>query len=218
MKRMGTLLSYALMIVVFIFLSYILEDGLIANMYKEISGDVLPSKYAVSVENVSGRATTVNGYMNFTLKNNSSNYAPRDYIKIDLYSERGLTAMTKYIEVPELAPGATKDYQVKIKGTNIRAYKMEVVDELPDKTNIISLFGWEIDLTNVFGMDLSNLTILGAKLTDIFSWDGLVTGASNIWTWFIELASSVPWWGYTIASMIIFWNMPKGFLFGVFPF
>ena len=155
---------------------------------------------------------------NTSNSNNSSNYAPRDYVKIDLYSGRGLTAMTKYIEVPELAPGASKDYQVKIKGTNIRGFKVEVVDELPDKTNIISLFGWEIDLTNVLGMDLSNFTIFGAKLTDIFSWDGLVTGATNIWSWFVELASSVPWWGYSIASFIIFWNMPKGFLFGLFPF
>ena len=80
------------------------------------------------------------------------------------------------------------------------------------------MFGWEIDLTNVLGMDLSNVTIFGAKLTDIFSWDGLVTGAGNAWSWFVELVASVPWWGYSIASMIIFWHMPKGFLFGVFPF
>ena len=32
-----------------------------------------------------------------------------------------------------------------------------MVDELPDKSNIISIFGWEFDITNVLGMDLSNL-------------------------------------------------------------
>lgn len=218
MKRMGTLLSYALMIVGFIFLSYILEDGLISNMYKELTGDVAPSQYAVSIENVSGRATNVNGYMNFTLKNNSSNYAPKDYVKIDLYSKQGLNAITKYVEVPELAPGASKDYQIKLKGTALRSYKLEVVDELPDKSNIISIFGWEFDITNVLGMDLSNFSIFGVKLTDIFSWDGLVTGAGNAWSWIVQLVSSVPWWGYSIASMIIFWHMPKGFLFGIFPF
>ena len=218
MKRMGTLLSYALMIVVFMFLSYILEDGLIANMYKELSGGIVDTGSVIAIENVSARASNVSGYMNFTLRNNSNNYAPKDYIKIDFYSERGLNAITKYIEVPALAAGETKDYQIKLKGTSLAEYKLEVVDKLPDKTNIISLFGWEIDLTNVLGMDLSNLKIFGAKLTDIFSWDGLVTGAGNAWSWFVELVSSVPWWGYTIASWIIFWHMPKGFLFGVFPF
>ena len=218
MKRMGTLLSYALMIVVFMMLSYILEDGLIANMYKELSGKVVNTGSVIAIENVTARASNVNGYMNFTLKNNSSNYAPKDYVKIDLYSERGLNAITKYIEVPALASGQSKDYQIKLKGTSLAEYKLEVVDQLPDKTNIISLFGWEIDLTNVLGMDLSNVTIFGAKLTDIFSWDGLVTGAGNAWSWFVELVASVPWWGYSIASMIIFWHMPKGFLFGVFPF
>ena len=62
MKRMGTLLSYALMIVVFMMLSYILEDGLIANMYKELSGKVVNTGSVIAIENVSARASNVNGY------------------------------------------------------------------------------------------------------------------------------------------------------------
>ena len=65
MKRMGTLLSYALMIVVFMFLSYILEDGLIANMYKELSGGIVNTGSVIAIENVSARASNVSGYMKY---------------------------------------------------------------------------------------------------------------------------------------------------------
>ena len=93
-----------------------------------------------------------------------------------------------------------------------------MVDELPDKANIISILGWEIDLTDVFGMDLSQATFLGVKLTDLFSWDGVATAGGNAWNWIVQLLSSVPWWGYAIGAGLIIWYMPKGYLFGIFPF
>lgn len=218
MDRMKTFLLYFLGIVGFMFLSYILENGLLENMYKKIDGEILPSTYDIVIDSVSAKASNVSGFMNFKLTNHSSNPIPKSYIKIDLFSKRGLLAATKYVEIPNLEPGSTRDYEVKFKGTEIRRYSVAIVQDIPDKTNIINLFGWEIDLTDVFGLDLSNATIFGVKLTDIFSWDGLKTTGANIWGWTVNLLNSVPWWGYAIATGIIIWYMPKGFLFGIFPF
>lgn len=217
MDRMKTFLLYALGIIGFMFLSYVLENGLIANMYKKMSGEVVGTSEIV-IEDVSGRASNVNGYMNFKLTNLSSSDDLNQYIKIDLYSKQGLHAVTKYIEIADVPAQTSKDYQIKFKGSELRTYNISVVSELPDMTNIINILGWEVDLSNVFGMDLSNLTIFGVKLTDIFAWDNVKTAGGNAWSWTVNLLQSIPWWGYAIASGIIIWYMPKGFLFGIFPF
>lgn len=217
MDRMKTFLLYALGIIGFMFLSYVLENGLIANMYKKMDGNVTGSS-AIVIEDVSGRASNVNGYMNFKLTNISSLDDVNQYVKIDLYSKQGLHAVTKYIEIADVPSQASKDYQIKFKGSELRTYDISVVSELPDMTNIINILGWEIDLSNVFGMDLSNLKLFGVKLTDIFAWDNVKTAGGNAWSWTVNLLQSIPWWGYAIASGIILWYMPKGFLFGIFPF
>ena len=214
---MKTFLLYALGIIGFMFLSYVLENGLIANMYKKMDGNVTGSS-AIVIEDVSGRASNVNGYMNFKLTNISSLDDVNQYVKIDLYSKQGLHAVTKYIEIADVPSQASKDYQIKFKGSELRTYDISVVSELPDMTNIINILGWEIDLSNVFGMDLSNLKLFGVKLTDIFAWDNVKTAGGNAWSWTVNLLQSIPWWGYAIASGIILWYMPKGFLFGIFSF
>lgn len=218
MARMKTFLTYALCIVGFIFLSLLLEDALIENMYVKMSGEVTSSP-TIIIDNHTGKATNVNGVMQFRLSNKSKTKCD-DFIKIDLYSEQGLLAATKYVEITDLNAGYTKDYQLKLKGDNFASYKIAIIDasEVPDKSKVLNLFGWEIDLTNVFGMDLSNLTLFGVKLSELFTWDNAKTAVGNAWGWFKVVLESVPWWGYAIGAGIVSWHMPKGFLFGIFPF
>lgn len=218
MARMKTFFLYALAIVGFMFLSYVLENGLIENMYKTMDGYVEATTSQTTVAEVHGKASNVNGYMSFKLSNNSSYPVNNDYIKIDLYSKRGLLAATKYVKINNLAAGENTEYQIKFKANEVRKYVVSVVDEAPDMTNIINILGWEVDLTNVFGMDLTNLSIFGVKLSDLFSLDGAKTAGSNVWSWSIALLQSVPWWGYAIATGLIIWYMPVGYLFGIFPF
>jgi hypothetical protein len=215
---MKTFLLYALGIIGFMFLSYVLENGLIEDMYKTMNGEIIPSSSNLVIEDVTGKASNVNGFMSFKLSNDSSSNIENQYIKIDLYSKQGLYAASKYVKINDLPAESTKNYEVKFKGTEIRSYKLSIVSELPDKSNIINILGWEIDLTNVFGMDLTNVTILGVKLTDLFSWENAKVAGSNAWSWTKALLQSIPWWGYAIATGIILWYMPKGYLFGIFPF
>lgn len=218
MARMKTFLTYALCIVGFIFLSLLLEDALIENMYVKMSGEVTSSP-TIIIDNHTGKATNVNGVMQFRLSNKSKTKCD-DFIKIDLYSEQGLLAATKYVEITDLNAGYTKDYQLKLKGDNFASYKIAIIDasEVPDKSKVLNLFGWEIDLTNVFGIDLSDFTFFGIKLSEFFTWDNIKTTAGNAWDWSMALLNTIPWWGYLIGGSIALWYMPKGFLFGLFPF
>ncbi len=216
MARMKTFLLYALGIIGFIFLSNVLEDGLIDAMYVRMTGSIDTSGYGISIDEVSARATNMNGNMKIRITNNSETYN-KLYLKIDLYSKRGLLATTKYVEINDLKVGDSKEYQIKLKGSELRKYNVSIIHEnlVPDRSNIISIFGWEIDLTNVFGMDLSNATLFGVKLTDLFSVDSVKTAGGNAWNWTLRILRSIPWWGYAIATGIVIWNLPAGYLFGI---
>lgn len=220
MDRMKTFLLYFLGIVGFFVFSLIIEDALIGNMYKKMDGNIQDNGHAIIVEGVSGRATNVNGFMQFRLSNISEDDKKNYYAKIDLFSKQGLLAATKYVKIDGIEPGASKDYNVKFKGTELKSYNISIIteSEVPDKTNIISLFGWEVDLRDVFGMDLTNATLFGVKLTDLFSWNGVKNGIQNGWTIFLNFLSNIPWWGYAIGAGIVLWYMPSKFLFGIFPF
>lgn len=212
MDRMKTFLLYLLGILGFMFLSYILENGLIENMYEKMTGDINNSIYNLSISDVSAKASNVNGFMNFELTNNSQEQS-NHFIKIDLYSKQGLLATTKYVRVTDLKPGDSKNYQVKFKGNEIRSYKLSITNTAPDMSSIVNIFGWEIDLSDIFGMDLTNVTVFGVKLADIFTWDNTKTAFGNAWIWTLRLLRAVPWWSYVIASGIVIWNLPAGFLF-----
>ena len=215
---MKTFLMYALILVGFMFLSFVLEDGLLLGMYDKIDGNMDNGVFSgMEMKDLGGRASNVNGYLSFTLKNISDSNI-NCYGKIDLYSRQNLLAATKYIEIFDFSPKQEKEYQIKFSANDIAFYDVELVATIPDKTNIINILGWEIDLSNVFGMDLSDIKIFGVKITELFSWNNAKSAALNAWEMFTLVASSVPWWGYAIGGAIVLWYMPKKYLFGIFPF
>ena len=124
MARMKTFFLYFLGIVGFFFLSLLLEDALVENMYEKMTGEIASSS-SIIIDNDSGKASNVNGYMQFRLSN-TSNEVCDDFIKIDLYSEQGLLAATKYVEITDLQPGMAKTYQVKLNGNELSSYKITI--------------------------------------------------------------------------------------------
>ena len=220
MKRMKTFLIYALILIGFFAVSVLLENGLVMSMYKDIvgnfHGEFEDSDTPFGIENMSAKASSVNGNLKFDLVNNTGKYIDKGYIKVDLYNTQMQRAATKYIPISGMQENASKTYNVKFKANNIKGYNISVVKELPDKTNIIDILGWEIDLSNVLGLgiDLTNITIFGNKLTDIFSASGLkdafskgigtsMNAGKNFWWWFSATAEGVPTWAYFIAWMFI---------------
>ena len=221
MARMKTFLTYALLIIGFMFLSFVLENGLLENMYVKMTGNIDESSNGVEISDVTGKASNVNGYINFTVTDNSGSNENK-YIKIDLYSKQGNHAATKYVPITDLDENGKKTYQVKIKGQEIRNYTISVLneDEMPDRSSVISVFGYEMDLSNIWGHDFSNLSIFGKKIADIFNVDNVnkaKDGATSLWGRFRIFLANIPWWGYAIATGIILWYMPARYLFGVFP-
>ncbi len=216
MDRMKTFFKYALLIVGFFILSLILENGLIMGMYGTITGNTnMSSNLGLDIQLEDSRATNINGYIRFKVKNTTGHFTQKCYAKIDLYSKQDLLAATKYAEINNFRANEERKFELKFKANEISRYNIEIVEDLPDKTNILNLFGWEIDLTNVFGMDLSNL--FGMNIAELFNGQNIKEKGVSIFNGFKILLASIPAWAYFIAGGIVLWNLPKGFLFGIFP-
>ena len=72
MDRMKTFFLYLLAIIGFMFLSYVLENSLLENMYEKMTGSITSQNSDISIDEVSGKASNVNGYLQIKVSNNSS--------------------------------------------------------------------------------------------------------------------------------------------------
>ena len=50
---------------------------------------------------------------------------------------------------------------------------------------------------------LSNITIFGTKLTDIFTWDNIKSTGYNFGTWFINFVTGIPLWAYGFGWLVV---------------
>lgn len=206
MDRMKTFFVYFLLFAGMFIVFNLLENGLTSSMFGEVQGTATGNdKLAIEVSD--SKASNVNGHMDIKVTNTSDEYIDKAYAQVDLIDEYGKVVSTEYITVEDLAPGESKSYKVKYDGNSIKGYKVAVVDEIPDKSNIINILGWEVEKDNVFGtgIDLTNLKVfginVGEKIIDAFS--GAKKYGRAGWTFFMSLVNFVPMWAYAIASLIV---------------
>ena len=182
--------SYIFILIAFYIVSIVLENGLIEDMYEQINGTINNKTYIngifteIEINAQKSKATNVNGYIDLSIKNNMNSNLNKAYLQVDLYNERELLAETEYIEINNLKSGKGKNYNIKFKANNIESYKVSLIEQAPDESHIIRIFGWDIDYkklgidpTNLFGLgiDLTNLFGTGIDLTKIFDWDKIKT-------------------------------------------
>lgn len=211
MDRVKELGTYVLLLVGFFILSIILENGLISAMYAPIdgltSGNYTAENSGLEVTVLDARATSVNGYMKVKIKNTTGRDIDECYAKMDLYSKQGFLAATEYVELKDFKANEERNFDVRFKANEIDRYEVSLVETVPDKSNILNILGWEIDLTDFFGLDL----------TKIFDFEKIKDGAMGLWSWFTAFCSSIPAWAWFIAGGIVIWNLPSRYLFGIFP-
>lgn len=204
MKRMKTFFIYFLLLLGLYIVSNLLQHGLILNMYSTIEGNA-ESNNQLNIEVSKVKATNVNGYMDFSITNDSNDYIEKAYAKIDFIDKYDLNSITQYAIINDLEPGQTRNYKINFRGNKIKEYNISFVPELPDKTHIINILGWEIDATNVFGLGIDLTNINGVDITQYFSIKELKNLFSDSWSLGINFAKSIPLWGYVVASLIVLW-------------
>lgn len=206
MSRMKTFLIYFLIFAGFFIVSNLLEYGLILNMYADIEG-IVNNNDNLTIDVEKAKATNVNGYMDMNIKNDSSEYLEKYYAKIDLYDKYNQESVTEYALISDLQPGECATYKISFRGEKINRYSVELVSEVPDKTNIINILGWELDATNLFGLGIDLTNIYGVDITQYLSIDGIKNGAKQAWDFGVDFAKDIPAWAYAIAALTILWYL-----------
>ncbi|MBR3697450.1 MAG: hypothetical protein IKM97_04225 [Clostridia bacterium] len=215
METMSKFRTYTLWFIGLFIISVIFENALLKDMYKPIAGT---ANGQISFANVSdnenldvsigdARATKMNGYVDINIKNTSGHYIDKCCVKLDLYTVRGNLASTKYIDVSNFEDNETRTFRVKFSGNEIGSYGVSLVEDSPDKSYVLDLFGFELDLRNILGINLGKIVSL----------DNLKETGVNLWGLTLNFLKSVPTWTYIVATGIVLWYLPSGFLFGIFP-
>lgn len=125
MQRMGTFLKYVIWIILFYIFSNFLIEVNIESTYKDIGRkDNLPQ-----VTVYQAQATKVNGRIKGTIYNNSDNKITNKYLKIDLYSERGVNLGSRYIDVSSIRENTKQDFETYFKVKDVSYYEMQFTDE-----------------------------------------------------------------------------------------
>ena len=208
MDRMKTFFIYFLLFVGLFLVSNMLENGLIYDMYEKINGEI-NNNYGIEVINNDSRATNVNGFMNLSVINGVNSSLENRYLKLDLYNKQDLLALSEYIDLNGLNQNEKKDFNLKFNANNIERYEASVVNEKPDTSGIIRILGIDINLAK-YGIDPKN--VFGIDLTN-FSLDTLKEKGKNAWNFGINFVKSLPTWAYVVATGIVLWNLPAGYLF-----
>ncbi len=215
MKTMGKFKKWLILFVLFFIWSTLMERALIYEMYETIDGETIGNYTTDAGENndlrvdvLSASATNVNGKMRVRVTNTSGHDIDSCYAKVDLYNDQGHVVGTEYIKLEDFKAGAHKDFDINFHAKNVAGYKVALVENEPEvPEGIVNVLGWEVDLSNIFGMDLS-------RFRDLFDKDGFLKGVKSGWDLSVAFAKRVPWWGYAIGAGIIAFYTPMGYMFG----
>ena len=103
----------------------------IKNMYHDIERyDIVETNPAVAVSEA--KATNVNGYIKGEIKNDDVGVVPKKYLGFILLDENNEVKGTEYLEMPQLAEGETKTFELQFKRDNVERYVIFVINEKPE--------------------------------------------------------------------------------------
>lgn len=125
MYRMKTFLKYALWLILFYIFSNLMIYLYVETTYQNIGRKDNLSQITI----YQAQATKINGRIKGTVYNNSENKITNNYLRIDLYSERGNFLGSKYIDVSNMRDNETREFEIYFKVQDVDYYEMKFTDE-----------------------------------------------------------------------------------------
>ena len=125
MNRMKTFLKYALWLILFYIFSNLMIYLNLETTYQNIGRKDNLSQVTV----YQAQATKVNGRIKGKIYNKAENKIKYNYLRIDLYSERGNFLGSKYIDVSNMRDDETREFEIYFKVQDVDYYEMKFTDE-----------------------------------------------------------------------------------------
>lgn len=132
MTRMKTLLTYALIIIVFWIFSNFAINTMLRNSYKRLNNHVqieeTDNGFLITVE--TANSNKQQGYFIGKVKNTSNKLIEKQYVKVDSFY-KGKLMQSKYLAFENLQPGEERTFKLVFSVGNIDEYKVSYVNEIP---------------------------------------------------------------------------------------
>lgn len=126
MDRLKTFAKYVLWIVAFYIFTRVCTFVGFNAIYRDITLEQnLPEQVRIEL----AQSTKVNGRIRGEITSNSENNLKGKYIKVQIYTEKGNYAGTKYLKIEEIQPNETKKFAVNFKAENIKKYTVELSED-----------------------------------------------------------------------------------------
>mgnify|MGYP003289305343 CR=1 FL=1 len=150
MSRMKTFLKYLLIVVLFYVFSNIMIDAFLKVSYSDIK-DYEIDVTGAFVDVTEAKATIRNGYVNGIVKNNTDKVLENKYLKISMMSKNKNVLGEKYVKIDKLEPDELRKYEVKFDYDNVKTFKIEMVDTMPEEVDFFELVKTNVkDLITTF--------------------------------------------------------------------
>ena len=132
MSRLKTFLMYAFWVVIFfIFSDFLINVGLNSS-YRPIE-----RKDNLSQVNIyQAEATLVNGRIRGLITNSETDNISNKFLEFDFYSKRDVYLGKKIININELQPNETQNFEILFKLKDVSYYTVNVLDERPEGEEI----------------------------------------------------------------------------------
>lgn len=159
MSRLKTFGKYLLMFIGFYIFSTILSIGFISTTYSDMEKNIYPDDNIV-VQINEAKSTLVNGYVQGTVTNTTSEDIQSKYIKIEFISKKDNEILYKYMQIDELKAGETKNFTINFEAENIKSINVKVTDEYVREESDVHF----IDLNDAENEEIKDISIILAAI------------------------------------------------------
>lgn len=138
MNRMKTFFKYILALVLLFVFSNLVINGLLKNSYTKIK-DYEIDVNGLYVDVTEAKASSWSGSVKGIVKNNTEQSVENKYLKISMLSKSKKMIGEKYVKIDKIEPGQVKKYDVSFDYDNVKSFKIELTDTMPEGISFFEL-------------------------------------------------------------------------------
>lgn len=127
-------LAFALL---FVF-SNLVINALLKNSYTKIK-DYNIDVTGLYVDVTEAKASNWNGNVKGVVKNNTEEVVENKYLKFNFMSKKDRLIGEKYVKIDRIEPGQLRNFEVDFDYDNIKTFKIELTDTMPEGVSFIEL-------------------------------------------------------------------------------
>ena len=128
MKRMKTFFIYLILFLLLYLFVSIMSYLVVKTAYKNINSYEIASE-SPKVTIKESKATSVNGYIIGTVKNDTGEYIEKTNLKVDFYSPRGVNLGTKVVKIEDFKEDEVKEFRINYEFSNVKSYIVDVTTD-----------------------------------------------------------------------------------------